>query len=112
MAVFTKTITAGPNQIISLGRRVSRCYKRVNASESFGRAAGLLQCVKCLGARQETGGMIYTVTLADVDTLPSGVTLATESADFSALEDDFDPSDEQAAPVLPPLSWTPPSEGA
>ncbi len=107
MSQLVLTIVCSPQQIVSRGRLVCRCYRRVNASEAFGRPAGELACVGCQSTRTAEGGMSYRVTLCDVADLAHARATNGESADFSPLTEEWTPETALPPDPMPQLGWSP-----
>lgn len=106
---FTVVVSCGPNQIVSRGRLVCRCYRRLNAAQAFGREPGTLACIGCDSRRTPGGGMDYLITLVDVADLTSARQTNGESADFGPLAPEWTPETALPPAEIPQLDWTPSS---
>ena len=104
---FQIVVACAPNQIVSRGRLVCRCYRRTNAAEAFGREAGQLACIGCQSVKNGDGSIDYHVTLVDLSDLTDPRATNGESADFSPLAPEWTLEAALPAARLPSLSWTP-----
>lgn len=104
-------ISCSAREIVSRGRLVSRCYRRLNAEPEFGHAAGELFCSRVIASRVPGGGMQYAVTLTPINDLLTPLKATPERSDFSCLREDWTSEATPAAEQMPQLSWSPsPSE--
>lgn len=104
---FQITVSCGPSEIVSRGRLVSRCYRRVNQAAVFGRDEGQLACIGCLAIKQEGGGIDYLITLADIAELTTPRATNGEAADFSPLTPEWTLATALPPDPLPQLAWSP-----
>jgi hypothetical protein len=104
---FQITVSCGPSEIVSRGRRVCRCYRRVNQAPAFGRETGQLACIGCQAVRKDGGGIDYLVTLADVDELTDPRATNGEASDFSPLTPEWTLATALPQDPLPQLAWSP-----
>ncbi len=104
---FQITISCGPSEIVSRGRLVCRCYRRVNKDPAFGREAGQLACIGCQAIRKDGGRIDYLVTLADVAELTNPRAVNGEDSDFSPLTPEWTLATALPPDPLPQLAWHP-----